>query len=103
MCFNSSSLYQCMDFLTLSEIMRLQTIRYDQETDAAVLEHPNFLLTVGGGKLKQTEDPFILLPPSVHIVDSSTKLVESVFPNLKEKYDVQWLKSCATFAPINSR
>ena len=104
MCFKSSPLYQCMDFLSLCENMRLNAIQYDQDSDSAVLEYPNFLLKGGEGKLKQTEDSFIELPPSVSIVESSTRLVESVFPNLKEKYDdVKWLKSRAILATANSR
>ena len=104
MCFQSSPLYQCMSFRSLSENMRLQSIRDDEDPDPAVFQYPNFLLKVGDGILKRTEDSFIELPPSVNIVESSTKLVESVFPNLKEKYDdVQWLKSRAILAPTNSR
>ena len=96
MCFQSSRLYQCMSFLNLSENMRVQAIRDDHETDPEVLDYPNFLLKFGEGKLKQTLDYFIEFPPSLNTVEPSTKLVESVFPNLKEKYDdVQWLKSRA--------
>ena len=49
-------------------------------------------------------DSFIEHPPSHNIVESSAKLVEPVFPNLKEEYDdEQWLKSHAILAPTNSR
>ena len=37
MYFHSSPLYQCMSFISLSEIMRLQAIRDDYEADPAVL------------------------------------------------------------------
>ena len=49
-------------------------------------------------------DSFIELPPPINIVESSAKLVESVFENWKEKYDdVPWLKLRAILAPTNSR
>ena len=72
MCFQSSPLYPCMSFLSLSENVRLQSIRDDEDPDPAVFEYPNFLLKVGEGKLKQTEDSFIEVPPSVNIVESLT-------------------------------
>ena len=58
-CFQSSTLYECMDFLSLSENMRLQAIQDDQEADPTVLEYPNFLMKVGEEKLKQSMDSFI--------------------------------------------
>ena len=58
MCFQSSPLYQCMSFLSLSEKMRLQSIRDDEDPYPAVFEYLNFLMKVGEGKLKQTEDSF---------------------------------------------
>ena len=87
MCLQSSPLYQCMYFPNLSERISLYAIRNDQETDPAVPEYPCFLLKVGEGKLKQTIDSFIELPPSIYIAESLAKLVESILPNLKEKYD----------------
>ena len=67
-----------MCFLRSSENLKLQEIRDDQKTDPAVLEYLNFLLKVVEGKLKQTMNHFIELPPSVNIVELSAKLVESV-------------------------
>ena len=85
MCFQYSPLHLCTDCLSQNEDMRLQAIPDDQESDTAVLEYPNFLLKVGEEKLKQAVDSLIELPPSINIVDSSTKLVKYVFSNLKKK------------------
>ena len=64
MCFQSPPLYQCMDFLSLIENMRLLAIWDDQDPDPAMLGYPNFLLKVGEGELEQTEDSLIEVPPS---------------------------------------
>ena len=61
--------------------------RDDQKTDLAVLQYPDFLLKVVEEKIKQTEASLIEILPSVSIIESSTKLVEFLFPNFKEKYD----------------
>ena len=75
------------------ENMRLRAIQDDQQTDTSLLEYLNFPLNSGEGKQKQTEDSLTELRPSVHIVESSTSLFESVFPNFKGNYnDVQWRK-----------
>ena len=84
--------------------MRLQVIRDDQEANLTVLEYLDFLFKFGEGKLKLTMDSFIEVPASLNIVELLAKLVESVFPNSKEKHDdVQWLKLRAILAGINSR
>ena len=78
-CFQSSPLHQYMSFLSLSENMRLQSIRDDEDPDPAVFEYPNFPMKVGKGKLKQTEGSFIELPSSVNIFEYSKNWLNPFF------------------------
>ena len=103
-CFKSSPLYQYVISLSLTENMKLRGIQNDKKRDKEVLEYPEFLLKVGGGKLDGATNSLILHPPAVNIVDSVTDLVQSVFQDIDKKYDdVGWLTSRAILTPINSR
>ncbi len=87
MCFKSSPLYQCVNFLSLKENRRLQSIKSDQPSDKGVLDYPEFLLKVAEGKLERTTDLLINLLRAVNFVESPTDLIDSVFQNPSDKYD----------------
>ena len=67
MSFKSSPLYQSMKCLKLTQSMRVRKIQNKVDPDKSVLEHPDFLMKLGEGKLKKTRNSLINLSTSVDI------------------------------------
>ena len=78
MCFKSSTLYQSMKCLKLTQNMVLQAIQNNVNTDKSVSEYPDFLLKFGEGKLKKISNSLIDLLTSVNTCLSATESQEEM-------------------------
>ena len=59
----------------------------DQDIDNDVFEYPRYLLKIGEGKVYQIADSSMELPSAAKIVNSSEKLVESVFCSFEDRFN----------------
>ena len=104
MTLKSSPLLRHLRLFKLAKNMRLKLLETDACANEHVLQYPEYLLQVVGGRIRQNQESEIELPSCVKFVPASTDLVESVFPNLEKYYvDVDWHTSRAILCPTNSR
>ncbi len=81
----SSPLFPEMHTLTSSENMRVRAMKNDPRVDAYGISYPDYLLSIGEGKVPTTEGFRIELPKCVNVFHSSKELVETVLGDLEKK------------------
>ena len=92
-CVKASPLYRECRFLRLTENMRLPALRADSASDVESLKIPEFLLSVGEGRLQGKQRPeWISLPQSVAIEHTIRSLCLMVFQWIRDNHaDPVWL------------
>ncbi|CDF33193.1 ATP dependant DNA helicase [Chondrus crispus] len=89
----ASPLYRECRFLRLTENMRLAALRADPAADVEALNFPEFLLSVGEGRLQGEQRPeWISLPQSVAFEHTIRNLCLKVFQGIRDNHaDPAWL------------
>ncbi|CDF36188.1 ATP dependant DNA helicase PIF1 [Chondrus crispus] len=92
-CVKSSPLYRECRFLCLTENMRLTALQGDTAADVEALNFPQFLLSVGEGRLQCDQRPeWISLPQSVAFEHTIRNLCLKVFHGIRDNHaDPTWL------------
>ncbi|CDF39624.1 Helicase-like protein [Chondrus crispus] len=92
-CVKASPLYRECRFLRLTENMRLAALRADPAADVEALSFPEFLLSVGEGRLQGEQRPeWISLPQSVAFEHTIRNLCLKVFQGIRDNHaDPAWL------------
>ncbi|CDF39898.1 ATP dependant DNA helicase PIF1 [Chondrus crispus] len=92
-CVKSSPLYRECRFLCLTENMRLTALQGDPAADVEALNFPQFLLSVGEGRLQCDQRPeWISLPQSVAFEHTIRNLCLKVFHGIRDNHaDPTWL------------
>ncbi|CDF36122.1 unnamed protein product [Chondrus crispus] len=92
-CVKASPLYRECRFLRLTENMRLAALRADPAADVEALNFPEFLLSVGEGRLQGEQRPeWISLPQSVAFEHTIRSLCLKVFQGIGDNHaDPAWL------------
>ncbi|CDF41007.1 ATP dpendant DNA helicase [Chondrus crispus] len=92
-CVKASPLYRECRFLRLTENMRLAALRADPAADVEALNFPEFLLSVGEGRLQGEQRPeWISLPQSVAFEHTIRNLCLKVFQGIRDNHaDPAWL------------
>ncbi|CDF33021.1 unnamed protein product [Chondrus crispus] len=92
-CVKASPLYRECRFLRLTENMRLAALRADPAADVEALNFPEFLLSVGEGRLQGEQRPeWISLPQSVAFEHTIRSLCLKVFQGIRDNHaDPAWL------------
>ncbi|CDF32173.1 unnamed protein product [Chondrus crispus] len=92
-CVKASPLYRECRFLRLTENMRLAALRADPAADVEALNFPEFLLSVGEGRLQGEQRPeWISLPQSVAFEHTIRSLCLNVFQGIRDNHaDPAWL------------
>ncbi|CDF36554.1 unnamed protein product [Chondrus crispus] len=92
-CVKSSPLYRECRLLCLTENMRLTALQGDPAADVEALNFPQFLLSVGEGRLQCDQRPeWISLPQSVAFEHTIRNLCLKVFHGIRDNHaDPTWL------------
>ncbi|CDF77418.1 ATP dependant DNA helicase [Chondrus crispus] len=92
-CVKSSPLYRKCRFLCLTENMRLAALPADHAADVEALNFPQFLLSVGEGRLQCEQRPeWISLPQSAAFEHTIRNLCLKVFHGVRDNHaDPTWL------------
>ena len=99
MCLKSTVIFSELHVQRLTENMRLKALKEDPNAETAALKYPEYLLGVGGGRLKLDEDSNIYLTLSINVVQSSSELIDAIFGDISAKYsDTECLTSRAMLA-----
>ncbi|CDF77379.1 unnamed protein product [Chondrus crispus] len=86
-CVKASLLYRECRFLRLTENMRLAALRADPAADVEALNFPEFLLSVGEGRLNGEQRPeWISLPQSVAFEHTIRNLCLKVFQGIRDNH-----------------
>ncbi|CDF38639.1 unnamed protein product [Chondrus crispus] len=102
-CVKASPLYRECRFLRLTENMRLAALRADRAADVEALNFPEFLLSVGEGRLQGEQRPeWISLPQSVAFEHTIRNLCLKVFQGIRDNHaDPAWLTKRVILTPKN--
>lgn len=103
-CVKSSCLYQEFRFLRLTENMRLSALRADPSADSEALQFPEFLLSVGEGRVQgSVQRDMISLPGFVSFQLTIRNLCLEVFEGVQKNYNVpSWLTTRVILTTKNS-
>ncbi|CDF40383.1 ATP dependant DNA helcase [Chondrus crispus] len=86
-CVKASPLYRECRFLRLTENMRLADLRADPAADVEALNFPEFLLSVGEGRINGEQRPeWISLPQSVAFEHTIRNLCLKVFQGIRDNH-----------------
>ena len=76
----------------------------DKNSDKNVIEYPNYLLQIQEAKISTNPGSESDLLLSVTTVDSSTKMINSVFHDLEKNFsDIDWHMSHAILSPRKNK
>ena len=102
-CVKDSPLYRECRFLRLTENMRLAALRADPASDVAALNVPEFLLSVGEGRIQGEQRPeWTSLPQSVAFEHTIHNLCLKVFQGIRDNHaDPPWLTKRVIFTTKN--
>ncbi len=82
--------------------MRLELLLRDHHADPTTLEHPDFLLRLGEGRLEETDDNDVFLPSYVNTSETLSELCSALFEGIEEHWnDTDCLTSRAVLVTKN--